>query len=215
MHGGREGPVGDEAKKPEEQAGWMGVATKTAAVLAVLAALSNAQQSSSNLDAILEQGKVNDTWSYFQAKSEKQHTAASLSALAKALGGATPTPEVTAFVTSMDSLAAHELDGKNEAEATARDYEHARDKCVEKGFWFEIAFAMLQLGVILSTVALGAKKPSILAGSVSLGLLGAVLIVNAYVRVIPMPDIAKVLAPKLAAKVPGKKDKTAPTPEGH
>jgi hypothetical protein len=210
--------VADETKKPEEEkAGWMGVATKTAAVLAVLAALSNAQQSSSNLDAILEQGKVNDTWSYFQAKSEKQHTASSIAGLAKALGGSTPTPEVTAFVASMESVAAHELGDKVDAEELAHETERTRNKCVEKGFWFEIAFACLQLGVILSTIALGAKKKSVLGGSILFGLIGFTLIVNAYVRVIPMPEIAKILAPKLAAKVPVKKMASPPPgdPGGH
>ena len=50
---------------------WEDWIAKTTAVLAVLAALSSGQWGASNLRAILEQGKVDDGWSYYQAKSIK------------------------------------------------------------------------------------------------------------------------------------------------
>src|ERR1700755_635407 len=66
--------------------GWNDWATRTTAVLAVIAALSSGRWGASNLQAILEQGKVNDTWSFYQAKSIKEHGLESTRDLARALG---------------------------------------------------------------------------------------------------------------------------------
>src|SRR6185436_8028046 len=64
---------------------WEDWITKTTAVLAVLAALSSGQWGASNLKAILEQGKVDDGWSYYQAKSIKNHLAEHMQGLVAAM----------------------------------------------------------------------------------------------------------------------------------
>src|SRR5204863_5669335 len=69
---------------------WEDWIARTTAVLAVLAALSSGQWGASNLRAILEQGKVDDGWSYFQAKSIKGHLAEHMQGLAGALAADRP-----------------------------------------------------------------------------------------------------------------------------
>src|ERR1700689_791301 len=64
---------------------WYDWANRTTAILAVVAALSSGRWGASNLQAILEQGKVNDTWAYYQAKSLKQHDAEQMRDLTTAL----------------------------------------------------------------------------------------------------------------------------------
>src|SRR6185436_19390336 len=75
-----------EPAKPK----WEDWITKTTAVLAVFAALSSGQWGASNLKAILEQGKVDDGWSYYQAKSIKNHLAEHMQGLAGALAADRP-----------------------------------------------------------------------------------------------------------------------------
>ncbi len=70
------------AEKKDEPSNW---AARMTAVLAVNAALSSGRWSASNLQAILEQGKVNDAWSYYQAKSDNQHGLEQARDLARAL----------------------------------------------------------------------------------------------------------------------------------
>src|SRR5277367_331184 len=72
-----------KANEPSAVETWI---TRTTAILAVVAAISSGRWGACNLQAILEQGKVNDTWSYYQAKSMKQHEAEQTRDLAAALG---------------------------------------------------------------------------------------------------------------------------------
>ena len=59
---------------------WEDWITRTTAVPAVFAALSSGQWGASKLRAILEQGMVDDGWSYYQAKSIKNHLAGAMAA---------------------------------------------------------------------------------------------------------------------------------------
>src|SRR6185436_2777515 len=73
--------------------GWEDWIARTTAVLAVVAALSSGQWGASNLRAILEQGKVDDGWSYYQAKSIKNHLADHMQSLAAAMAADRPPAE--------------------------------------------------------------------------------------------------------------------------
>jgi hypothetical protein len=182
--------------------GWESWATKMTAILAVLAALSTGQSGSANLASILEQGKVNDEWAYYQATSGKYHLADNLAALCKALAAGRSTAETDAYVKQMEAEAAKELEKKNEVEKAARDNELERNKCVEKSIWCDMAFAALQLGVILSTLSVGAKRKSLLGISALAGLFGVFFIVNGFVGVVPMPALLRGKVIKIAPKVP-------------
>ena len=171
------------------QSGWEAWATRTTAILAVLAALSSGRWGASNLQAILEQGKVNDTWAYYQAKSIKQHTAEETRDLAKALA-ASQSGDHDALMqlqAKLDADAAREEAEKKQEEKDAHDFEHRRNELVESSLWYEISFACLQLGVILCTIAAGAKKKLPWAIGIATGLIGLVLLVNGFYRVIPTP----------------------------
>src|SRR6185312_16898139 len=74
--------INTPAKEPKASSETMSRAT---AILAVIAAIASARWGACNLQAILEQGKVNDTWAYYQAKSIKQHNAEQSRDLAAAL----------------------------------------------------------------------------------------------------------------------------------
>lgn len=184
--------------------------TRTTAVLAVLAALSSGQWGNSNLRAILEQGKVNDQWAFYQAKSIKQRTAEEITGLGRAMvAGKEVSPDMAAFLKAMDDTAQQEKLEKEEAKADAVNYETIRDQRVGSSFWFQIAFACLQVGVVLCTIAAAAKSRGLWAVSILAGFLGLAVLANGIGGWMPAPEGAaakatKDLATKLPSPEPGK-----------
>jgi hypothetical protein len=196
----------DAAKSPS----WQDWVTRTTAILAVLAALSSGRTGATNLNAILEQGKVNDAWAYYQAKSIKEHGAEQARELAKALAAdaGSKSTALEAFVKAMGDEAERESAAKDKQLNEAKALEERRNKLVENSFWFEISFAFLQLGVILCTIATGAKKRAPWYAGIVLGLLGLLLIVNGFeqTRFFNAPDfLYKSKANELGYTPPPKK----------
>jgi len=169
--------------------GWEAWAMRTTAILAVLAALSSGRWGASNLQAILEQGKVNDTWAYYQAKSIKEHTAEETRDLAKALAASQPggRDALVQVQAKLDADAERERIEKEQREKDAHAFEQRRNELVESSLWYEISFACLQLGVILCTIAAGAKNKLPWGVGIAVGLIGLVLLVNGFYRVIHAP----------------------------
>jgi hypothetical protein len=187
------------------QKSWEDWITKTTAVLAVLAALSSGQWGASNLKAILEQGKVDDGWSYYQSKSIKNHLAEHMQGLAGALAAERPAGQEGAlqkYRAEMEAEAKRLAGEKAKIEGEVHAYEAARDAYVERSFWFEIAFACLQAGVVLSTIAAASKKKALWLAALTAGLLGAFFVANGLGHFITTPEYSKKLAPKLGIQDP-------------
>ncbi|HEY2589041.1 MAG TPA: DUF4337 domain-containing protein [Tepidisphaeraceae bacterium] len=183
--------MSEPEKSAEPKGGWQDWATRTTAILAVVAALSSGRWGASNLQAILEQGKVNDTWAYFQAKSLKQHGAEQTRDLAAALAQGGPAERAAALKklqAHLEDAARREEQDKNQRQRDAERFQARRDRLVESSFWYELSFAALQLGVILCTIAAGARRktPWVIGGVC--GLLGIVLFINGVYRFYPAPQ---------------------------
>ena len=178
------------AKEPKSSSETMSRAT---AILAVVAAIASARWGACNLQAILEQGKVNDTWAYYQAKSIKQHEAERTRDLAKALAGAGRTDSANEALgrlhEKMDAEAKREEKEKQDQQDAAKRYQISRDNIVESSFWFELAFAGLQLGVILCTIAAGGRREAPFIAGIVFGILGALLLVNGFHRFVHAPPV--------------------------
>jgi hypothetical protein len=202
----------EAAAAPAPKPRWEDWITRTTAVLAVIAALSSGQWGASNLRAILEQGKVDDGWSYYQAKSIKGHLADHLQSLVAALAADRP-PSAGQDSQLLKVRAEMEAEAKRLAvekamiEKEVHEYEHARDSYVERSFWFEIAFACLQAGVVLSTIAAATKKRGLWMTSIVAGLLGALFVANGLGHFVQTPEYSKKLGPKLEIKDPLKAPK--------
>jgi hypothetical protein len=179
------------ANKPDtkktEPSEWI---SRTTAILAVIAAISSGRWGASNLQAILEQGKVNDTWSYYQAKSMKQHDAEQTRDLAKALAPGQPAASALSLndlQKRMEEMARREEIEKNQQQQAAEQFQRSRDRMVESSFWFELSFAALQLGVILCTIATGGNRKTPWVIGVAVGFIGLLLMLNGFHRVVPAP----------------------------
>ena len=185
------GQIMSEQKPAEKiKGGWEDWATRTTAILAVIAALSSGRWGASNLQAILKQGQVNDAWAYYQAKSMKEHEAQQSRDLVDAMAkGETPerAASFAALSAKLSDLAQRETVDKQKQFDTAIAYQNTRDKLVESSFWFEISFSALQLGVILCTIAAGAKHKAPWLVGIICGLLGLVILANGFFHVYPAP----------------------------
>ncbi len=164
-------PAKETPPQPSATEVWI---IRTTAILAVLAALSSGRWGASNLRAILEQGKVNDSWSYYQAKSIKQNVAQNSADLAGALHGD------TALVQSFRAAAAKYDKEKREIEEEARYFQNQRNHHVEQSLWFEFSFACIQLGVVICTIASATRSKRLWATSITFGLVGLVLFLNGF-----------------------------------
>jgi hypothetical protein len=163
--------------------------TRTTAILAVVAAISSGRLGACNLQAILEQGKVNDTWSYYQAKSLKQHEAEQTRDLAAALsaGASQNQAALEQLKQRMDDEARREQSEKDQQQQAALNFQKSRDHYVESSFWFEISFAALQLGVILCTIASGARNKFSWTVGMVLGIVGLLFLLNGFHRIVSAP----------------------------
>ncbi|MEZ0229800.1 MAG: DUF4337 domain-containing protein [Planctomycetota bacterium] len=147
---------------------------RTTAILAVLAALSSGRWGASNLRAILEQGKVNDSWSYYQAKSIKQTIAQNSADLAESLHGD------TALVASFRAEAKRYSSEKKERSEEAEYYQEQRNHHVEQSLWFEFSFACIQLGVVICTIAAATRSKKLWFSSITFGAIGLVFFLNGF-----------------------------------
>jgi hypothetical protein len=186
---------------------WKEWIIRSTAVLAVLAALSSGQWGAANLRSILEQGKVNDGWSYYQSKSIKNHLAEHMQDLTGALAAdfpSTPSREsaLAAYRVKMEAEAGRLTAEKEAIRKEVIAYERARDGFVERSFWFEIAFACLQVGVVLSTIASGTGKKILWIVALVAGLAGCLFVANGFGHFVRTPEYAATLNPKLGIQDP-------------
>jgi hypothetical protein len=144
-----------------------------AAVLAICTLIGNGVSSKVLTNTI----KINDTYSFFQAKSIKQSLAEYEIDDAQARGDAKRAEELKAKVSRYESDPATG-EGKRELLAKAKQLEEERDAAKAKGPYFSFASAMLQIAIVLSSTAILAVSMEMLWASVAMGILGALLLGN-------------------------------------
>jgi len=144
-----------------------------AAVLAIGTLLGNGVSSRVLTNTI----KINDTYSFFQAKSIKQSLAEYEIDDAIARSDAKRAEELKAKVARYESDPATG-EGKRELLAKAKQLEEERDAAKAKGPYFSFASAMLQIAIVLSSTAILAVSMEMLWASVAMGILGALLLGN-------------------------------------
>ncbi|HZV01142.1 MAG TPA: DUF4337 domain-containing protein [Planctomycetota bacterium] len=166
--------MADDMDKPRTSPATEAWITRTTAILAVLAALSSGRWGASNLGAILEQGKINDTWGEFQAESIKGHAARDAADLAKALHAD------DAVVKKFQDEEASRKKQKDELKGKAEEFQLERDAHIQRSFWFEMAFACLQLGVVICTIAAATKSKGLWMGALVIAAIGLGVFVNGF-----------------------------------
>jgi hypothetical protein len=71
-------------------------------------------------------------------------------------------------------------EGKKELLAKAKELEAQRDLALRKDPWFDYAEGLLQVSIVLASIAIITSVPALLGGSLALGVLGALACLNGY-----------------------------------
>jgi len=161
---------------------WHENVPRTTAALAVLAAVSSGQYTQQFSKTILSQAEATDQWSFYQAKSIKKHLTENQADLAHELG--VGKPEMAAQLADFEQKNI-ELTKKYKAdlakiEADARRFEAEKERHQQQGDRFQLAFIILQAGVVLSTVAASAKRRELWIFAIVCGVLGLLMVGDSY-----------------------------------
>ncbi len=176
------------------------------AVLAAILALCGLGGGNATDDMIHNNIKASDTWAFFQAKNMRQ-TAYEIAIVEIEGDLAEPgiTPDQRARM--QQQLAGHRAtiaryesepdpaapndplrgEGKRQLRAQAQSYEAAREVASEQDNSFDLAEVLLQLALVLGSVAILALNRPILLLAGILGLLGTLLTLNGFLLLFSLP----------------------------
>jgi uncharacterized protein DUF4337 len=173
------------------------------AILAAVLAVGGLGGGNATDDMIENNIKASDTWAFYQAKNvrqtmyriEREKLAAELAAGSVAgaarAGAETRLKSYDATIARYDSEPDPEApgdltrgEGKKELSARAKSYEAAFGQAARRDNNFDFAEVLLQLALVLGSVAILAVNRWILILSAALGALGALLTLNGFLLLV-------------------------------
>ena len=152
----------------KDRAGW--VITVIAALLAVTTYIANGISS----QVLTNTMQINDTWSFYQAKSIKQTIAENARDDAVARKDTKKVQELTVKIDRYESDPVKN-EGKKELMTRARALEAERDEARKHGPWLTFASSTLQLSIVLLSASILAVSMGMFYASIGVGVIGAVL----------------------------------------
>jgi len=171
------GKDGKPLSRSEGEAIMKGRGAITISVLAMILAICTLIGNSTSSKVLTNTIKINDTYSFYQAKSIKQSLAEYELDDAQARGDAKKTDALKAKIDRYESDPASG-EGKKELLAKAKQLETDRDAAKAKGPYFSFASAALQIAIVLSSTAILAVSMEMLWASVAVGVIGTLLLSN-------------------------------------
>ena len=160
-------------------------------VLAMVLAISNLGGSNTGKDATMNNILASNMYSFYQAKSLKQTqykiatdeleiqlASDKLTAAAKEQIQA----KLAAYKKTQDRYESEPEtgEGKKELMVKAKEFEHERDLALKKDPWFDYAEGLLQLAIVLTSVAIITGRRTMAYVALMLGIVGTVCTLNGY-----------------------------------
>jgi Domain of unknown function (DUF4337) len=179
---------------------WHEHVPRTTAVLAVLAAVASGSYAGQFSKTILAQAEASDQWAYYQSKSIKKHLSQNMVDTLHAMGelqgleavkpgeavpAAGAVPEAKAEVLrkfekkAQEAIAKYDKETKD-IEDLARMTDERKKHHQKQGDRFQIAFVVLQAGVVLSTIAASARRRELWMAALLAGVAGLVVVADAF-----------------------------------
>jgi hypothetical protein len=176
------------------------------AVIAAVLAVGGLGGGNATDAMIINTIRASDTWAFFQAKNVRQTAyevanveiegdlaepglqPATRARLERQLAGNRAT--IARYDSEPDRNAPSDPtagEGKRQLSARARSYEAARDVAMARDDNFDWAEVLLQIALVLGSVAILAINRRILILSAVLGALGALLSLNGFLLLVPLP----------------------------
>jgi hypothetical protein len=176
------------------------------AIMAMLLAVGSLGGGNATDDMVYGNIKASDTWAFYQAKNVRQ-TEYRIAADRLEVELADPTLNATArrameaqLQKYRETVARYDNEpdpkapadslkgeGKQQLAAQARSYEAIRDRASDQDGNFDYSEVFLQLAIVLGSVAILASSRAVLTMSLVLGAIGAVLMINGFFLLFPLP----------------------------
>jgi hypothetical protein len=175
------------------------------AVLAAVLAISGLGGGNATDDMVASNIKASDTWAFYQAKNVRQnlYTLQVEDLKADLASGAVPAAQRAATEERIKSyearIARYESEpdaeapndplkgeGKKELSAQAKAQEAAFEVANARDFNFDLAEVLLQLSLVLGSVAILAARRWVLITSAVVGAIGAALTLNGFLLLVPL-----------------------------
>jgi hypothetical protein len=164
-------------------------------VLALFLAVSEMLGKSAQTHGLALNIQASDTWNFFQAKTIRQtmlRTTLEATRLAPATDAAATEKQLAAWQATIDRWESEPStnEGRKQLSARAKEIEHERDTFLGRYHAYEIASLILQLGIVLASVALLSSITAFAVGSIALGVGGVVLLAGTFFE---LPFVAALL----------------------
>jgi hypothetical protein len=176
----------------EDNHGFKSKAALMVSIFAMVLAISNIGSSNASGEATEQNILASNVYSFFQAKNIRQTqfklsvdsleislaSQEKLSPAAKAL----IEKKIESYKKTIERYESEPEtgEGKKELLLKAKEHEKRRDKALLKDPWFDYAEGLLQVSIVLASVAIVTSTPVLLIGSVVLGVIGSIATANGY-----------------------------------
>lgn len=185
-----------DPKEAEEKAGdpFTRTVALLVAVYAVALAVTALGGSNAGKDMVMAQQKASNAWSYYQAKvvRENMYVLAAADLEERILDAGDKSPEKARRekkLTGYREKAAEYKKEKEEIMAEAKKLEEERDTAARRDPYFDYAEVMLQIGIVLASVAMLSGRKEAFYVSLVLAVLGAFLCANGYGLFVKVPGL--------------------------
>lgn len=167
--------------------------------LAVVLAICSLGGGNAAKDATLKNIEASNVWAFFQAKNMRRHVLRLQASEYETLLAAQPALDpavkqsIEAKIADYKSQDAkltsdpEKKEGLDELWMKGKALEAERDEALKKDPYFDYAEALLQIAIVLASVAILAGGNSLLIGSGILGALGLVATVGGFTLAFPLP----------------------------
>ena len=164
------------------------------AFYAVLLAVTSLGGNNAAKDMMLSQQQSSDQWSFYQSKVMREHIYQLEEKRTRALlteRGSAMSREARSEYEALASLSKSQADRyaleKKEIEKKSLELEKVRDTNKSKDPYFDFAEALLQIAVVMASIAILADSLPVFCISVMSAAMGALLMVNGFLLIFTLP----------------------------
>jgi ABC-type multidrug transport system fused ATPase/permease subunit len=159
------------------------------AIYVVILAITSLGGSNAAKEMMLAQQEASNHWSHYQAKAIREHLYKSQSFLLKGLTNGKATGEALKSIQFLEEESARMGADKKEIEPKAKEAEETRDLNMKKDPYFDYAEVLLQIAVVLSSIAILSQAHIMFWMSLVTAIMGSVLSLNGYLLLFHIPGL--------------------------
>jgi hypothetical protein len=165
----------------------------TTAIFAVLLAITSLGGSNAMKEMLLAQQQASNMWAYYQAKVIREHLYRSQAYLLEAMA-ANPAGGNPSGLQKIQEARTHLLNEaqrfsteKKDIEKEARQFEAERDLNQKKDPYFDYAEVLLQIAIVLASIAIISQSRRMYYFSIVTAVLGGAFSINGFFLLVSLP----------------------------